>query len=120
VSANVDVWVAAPAEVPVSVRLTVPSVAPTAAVTVSVEAVPVVVDGDREMVTPAGAPTMVSAISPVRFERVNATLLVPVVPCATVSVVGENACVNEKAVTVSVNVAETSIAPGPLALTEMG
>ena len=97
-----------------------PRVALVAAVTCNDAAVPVVVAGTTVTVTPAGAPVTTSAIFPVRLVRVRAILLVAVAPCATDSVAGVSAIVNENAVTVSVNVEVTAVTPLPVALTVIG
>jgi hypothetical protein len=117
---NVAVWSAAPADVPVSVSVAAPNAAFAAAVTVSVEVVPLVVVGESVAVTPAGAPVTASATLPVRLLRVMFTVLVPLVPCRTESVGGVNASEKENAETVSVYVVETAEIPGPVALTVRG
>ena len=97
-----------------------PNAAFAAAVTVSVELVPLVVVGESVAVTPVGAPVTASATLPVRLLRVMFTALVPLEPCGTERVVGVNASEKENAVTVSVYVVDTAETPGPVALTVIG
>ena len=97
-----------------------PNAAFAAAVTVSVELVPLVVVGERVAVTPVGAPVTAKATLPVRLLRVMFTVLVPLVPCATESVAGVNAIEKLNAVTVSVYVVDTADTPGPVALIVIG
>lgn len=117
---NVAVWSAAPADVPVSVSVAAPNAAFAAAVTVSVELVPLVVVGESVAVTPVGAPVTASATLPVRLLRVMFTVLFPLLPCGTERVGGVNASEKENAVTVSVYVVDTAETPGPVALTVIG
>lgn len=117
---SVAVRFPATGEVPVSVRVAAPNVALGAAVTVSVEVLPVAVVGDRVAVTPVGAPVTVRPMSPVKPVRVMLTVLVPLAPCATDNVVGVNARPSVPPVTVSVYGAPTAETPSPVATTVIG
>ena len=103
-----------------SVRVAAPNVAFAAAVTVSVEVLPVAVVGERVAVTPVGAPVTVRPTSPVKPVRVTLRVLVPLAPCATDSVAGVKARPKVPPVTVSVYSAPTAETPSPVATTVSG
>ena len=117
---SVTVWLPATGDVPVSVRVAAPNVALGAAVTVSVDVLPVAVVGERVAVTPVGAPVTVRATSPVKPVRVMARVLVVLAPCATDNVAGVNARPRLPPVTVSVNGEPAAETPSPVATTMSG
>ena len=117
---SVAVRFPATGDVPVRVSVAAPNVALGAAVTVSVEVLPVAVVGERVAVTPVGAPVTVRPTSPVKLVRVMLTVLVPLAPCATDNVAGVNARPKVPPVIVSVYGAPTAETPSPVATTVIG
>jgi hypothetical protein len=85
----VVLWVNVP-DVPVTVTVTVPSVAVLLAVKVKVLFPPVVLAGFNVAVTPAGRPDADKLTVPVNpFSGVTVTVLVPVEPWTTLTLLGE-------------------------------
>ena len=119
VSASVAVLSAWPVAVPRIVMLDAPTVAFAAAVSVSVDALVVVLFGAKAAVTPVGRPSAASVTAPANAPvRVipMATVLLPL--CATLSVAGVRASVYVGAApTVSASAAVCAVTPVPVART---
>jgi len=99
-------------EVPVTVKLAVPTLAEALAASVSVLVEPMLV-GLNVAVTPAGNPAIVRLAAPVKpYKGVSVTVLVPDVPCVTLKLAGAAASLKlGAAVTVKPRVAVAEMLP---------